>query len=216
MILLAINCGLGPADLGRLRWNMMDLKRRRLTFPRPKTGVRRVGFLWKKTRRALLRVRKLKHNRAALEREGETSLVFITRKGLPFYREAEVHGFVEIGGVKVRKLLKVKVDNPILRTFRRMVRELELEGLTIYRLRHTFRTFGQRARDREALDVCMGHRETGIGYVYDHEPIAWRRIRRLVRLVHRRFWPQIRRAEERRGLIPLTKVGHIASDAGLS
>jgi integrase len=73
MILLGVNCGLGPADLGRLRWTMLDLSERRLRFPRPKTGVMRVGFLWKKTRDALLRVRTLKHNRRALAREGESS-----------------------------------------------------------------------------------------------------------------------------------------------
>jgi hypothetical protein len=44
-------------DLARLRWRMIDLNLRRLDFPRGKTGQRRVGFLWRKTIRALLRVR---------------------------------------------------------------------------------------------------------------------------------------------------------------
>ena len=92
-ILLSINCGIGPADLGRLRWNMIDLDKGRLNFPRPKTGVRRRGYLWKKTRRALVRVRKLKHNREAIERDGKNAFVFLTRKNLPFYRESEVYGF---------------------------------------------------------------------------------------------------------------------------
>jgi integrase len=83
MILLGVNCGLGPADLGRLRWNMIDFESRHLIFPRPKTGVMRAGFIWKKTRKALLRVRTLKHHRAALLRHGKKSLVFVTRKGRP-------------------------------------------------------------------------------------------------------------------------------------
>jgi len=38
MILLGVNCGLGPADIGRLRWEMIDMKSGRMDFPRPKTG----------------------------------------------------------------------------------------------------------------------------------------------------------------------------------
>jgi integrase len=190
MILLGVNCGLGPADLGRLRWDMIDLGKRRLRFPRPKTGVPRVGFLWKKTVEALRRVRTLRHNRRALAREGEASLVFITRKGLPYYREAEVHAVVDVDGRRVKKLVGVKIDNPVLRTFRRMARELDLDGVSFYRLRHTFRTLGKRARDREALDLMMGHKDASIGRVYEHGFIGWRRIRRVSRVVHRRLWPK--------------------------
>ena len=189
MILLGINCGLGPADLGRLRWHTIDLKRGTMCFPRPKTGVMRLGYLWKKTRRALKRVRTLKHNRIALVSQGDDALVFITRKNLPYYREVEVHRLVEVDGQRVRKLVGVKVDNAILRTFRRMARELELDGVTFYRLRHTFKTLGKKARDREALDLMMGHKDTTTGKIYDHEDIGWKRIRRVARSVHHKLWP---------------------------
>jgi integrase len=99
MILLGVNCGLGPADIGRVRWNMIDLKTRTLCFPRPKTGTIRVGCLWKKTRDALLRVRTLKHNQLALERDGDSALVFVTRTGLAYYREREVHAKVDVNGI---------------------------------------------------------------------------------------------------------------------
>jgi integrase len=97
MILVGVNCGRGPADLGRLRWNMLDLGTGQLVFPRPKTGAMRVGYLWRKTRRALERVRTLKHNQISLTQSGEQSLVFLTRKGLPFYREIEVNKTVAAG-----------------------------------------------------------------------------------------------------------------------
>jgi integrase len=197
MILLGINCGLGPADLGRLRWEMIDLERARLNFPRQKSGVRRVGYLWKKTRRALRRVRMLKHNRLALVKEGEHSLVFITRNGLNYYRETEIFGWVEVDGRRVKKLLKIQVDNPILRTFRRMCRELKLTGLTFYRLRHSFRTYGQGARDRGALDACMGHKDGSIGRVYDHEQIEWNRITRIAKVVHRQLWLKIKHSDKK-------------------
>lgn len=208
MILLGINCGLGPADLGRLRWNMIDLAKRRLRFPRPKTGTLRVGYLWRKTVAALLRVRELKYSRLALEREGDSALVFLTRKNLPYYREVEVHAEVDVGGRKVKKLVGVKVDNPIQRTFRRMVRELKLGGLTFYRLRHSFRTLAARSRDREAIDLCMGHKDPSMGKVYDHDEISWSRIRRVAKVVYRRLWPKpkIRRSEDMRSGAPAMRI----------
>jgi integrase len=197
MILLGINCGLGPADIGRLRWSMMDLDRRRLTFPRPKTGIERVGFLWKRTCTALRRVRTLKHNRNALEREGKAALVFITRKGLAYYREREVHAELEMNGSKVRKLKRIDVRNAVSITFGRLARDLDLAGVSFYRLRHSFRTVAKRARDREALDLMMGHKDSSIGRVYDHEFIGWGRIRRVALTVHRRLWPMVKPKEGR-------------------
>ncbi len=188
MILLGVNCGLGPADLGRLRWDMIDLERRRISFPRPKTGVLRVGCLWKNTRRALDRVSKLKHNRLAIQRDGQAALVFVTRKGLPYYREREVHREIEINGTKAKKLVGVAVDNAISITFGRMARQLDLDGVTFYRLRHTFKTLAKRARDGEALDLMMGHRDTATGKVYDHETIGWKRVRDVSAVVRRRLW----------------------------
>ena len=206
MILLGVNCGLGPADLGRLRWNMIDLRTRTLRFPRPKTGTERVGYLWKKTRDALIRVRTLKHNRLALERDGDSALVFVTRKGLPYYREREVHAKVAVNGGSTMKVVGVTVDNAISLTFSRMARELKLDGVTFYRLRHTLKTIGKRARDREALDLMMGHKDPTIGKVYDHEEISWSRIKRVARVVYCRLWPKIKRKEDKRPGAPAMKI----------
>jgi integrase len=192
MILLGINCGLGPADIGRLRWNMLDFERGRLRFPRPKTGVMRQGYLWKCTQKALNRVRMLKHTRVALDSNGDSALVFVTRKGLPFYRETEIQADVEVDRKKIRKVIGVKVHKPILCTFGRMVRELKLEDVSFYRLRHTFKTLGKKARDREVLDLMMGHKDKSTGKVYDHEQISWRRVRRVARMVYRQLWPKIK------------------------
>lgn len=188
MILLGINCGLGPADIGRLRWNMVDLERRRLKFPRPKTGVMRHGSLWRRTVRALKRVQKLKHNRRAMEDNRTSALIFVTRNGLPFYREVEEQSVFEIDGKSVQKVTGVTIHKPILCTFGRMVRELKMDGVSFYRLRHTFKTLGKKARDREALDLMMGHKDVSTGKVYDHEAISWRRIERVAKVVYRQLW----------------------------
>jgi integrase len=198
MILLGINCGLGPADIGRLRWDMLDLERGRLRFPRPKTGVNRVGYLWKCTRLALDKVRVLKHTRAAIERAGDSGLVFMTRNGLPFYRETEIHADIEIGGKKIKKVIGVRVQKSILSTFGRMVRELDLEGVSFYRLRHTFKTLGKKARDREVLDLMMGHKDASTGKVYDHEEIGWWHVRQVACVVYRQLWPKIKPSANRR------------------
>jgi integrase len=192
IILVGVNCGLGPADIGRMRWNMIDLDTGRLTFARPKTGVPRFGHLWKRTRVALRRVRKLRQNQEALEREGEASLVFLTRNNLAYYREAEVHKEIIIDGQKVKKLVSIAVENAVSITFCRMAKDLKLDkGVHFYRLRHTFKTLAKQSRDKDAIDGMMGHKDRSVGKIYDHEEIAWSRIQRVARFVYRGLWPKV-------------------------
>jgi len=37
--------------------------------------------------------------------------------------------------------------------------------VTFYRLRHSFKTLGKNARDRESLDLMMGHRDAFVGRI---------------------------------------------------
>lgn len=199
IILLSVNCGLGPADLGRLRWYMLDLDARRLVMPRGKTGEPRHGFLWKRTVEALRRVQTLKHNAKAIAKDGDTALVFLSRKGLAMYREEVVPA--EDGRDKV------KTANAISGTFGKMARELGLEGVTQYRLRHTFKTLGKKARDPDALNFMMGHAERTTGKGYDHEDISWKRVRRVARVIYRRLWAKGRKQEGKTGQTTMRLVG---------
>lgn len=186
IVLLSINTGMGPADLGRLRWHQLDLDSRYCpSLPRGKTGNDRAGFLWKKTVQALRRVTTLKHNEAAIQEKGQDALVFISRKKLPMYRETEV--------IRDGKSVGVKIDNAISGTFSKMAKELGLAGVTQYRLRHTFKTLGKKARDPEALQFMMGHKDRSVGKIYDHEEIATQRIRRVAKVVYKRLWPKPKR-----------------------
>ena len=53
MLLLAINCALGNADVARLPLSALDLDKGWLTYPRPKTGIMRRCPLWPETIRAV-------------------------------------------------------------------------------------------------------------------------------------------------------------------
>jgi integrase len=185
IILLGVNCGIGPAALGRLRWRHVNLETGELNMPRGKTGTERRGYLWRRTRKALARTATLKHNEAAIGREGPEALVFWSRKAVPMYREREiVRDGVSVG---------VRIDNSISITVGRYAAALKLEGVTHYRLRHTFKTLGKKAGDRDALNLMMGHREGTTGEVYDHEEIEFARIKRVAKVVHRQLWPKPKR-----------------------
>lgn len=176
LILMGVNCGLGPADLGRLRWSHIDMESGKLDMPRGKTGTERVGYMWKRTREALRRVSTLKHNRTALELYGQDAFVFLTRKGLPVYREWEASPGV------------VRVANAISITFGRLARGQGLKGVTFYRFRHTFKTLGKRAKDRDTLNLMMGHKENSTGETYDHEDISFKRVKRVAVKVKQALW----------------------------
>jgi integrase len=181
-ILIAVNCGLGPADIGRLRWHQINMVEGFADLPRGKTGVRRIGYLWKRTRRAIEHVATLKQNAAALKKHGQDALVFVNRVGKPMYAESEI-------GVN-GKSVGVKRDNLITPAFGDLARKLKLEGVSFYRLRHTFKTLGKQAKDRDALNLMMGHKEPGIGRIYDHEEISFDRIKRVALVVKSALWPK--------------------------
>jgi integrase len=187
VILFGVNAGLGPADLGRLRWRDIDMTTGELNMPRGKTGADRRGYLWKMTRRALERVKTLKRNSQLIEREGQDALVFVSRRGLPMYRDTEI---IEDGAsVGVRSSQAISI------TFRKLVKRAELaDGVTFYRLRHTFKTLGKKANDRDALDLAMGHIRPGQGAVYDHEKIELSRLRNVAVAVKNGLWAKPQRA----------------------
>lgn len=182
MILLGINCGLGPADIGRLRWRHINMETGMLDYPREKTGCDRVGYLWKRTRAALEDVRRLKHTAILLEREGQDALVFVTRKRQPYYREWDVVKDGEVAGTQFANAISI--------TFGRLAVKLDMRGVTFYRLRHTFKTAGKRAKDRDALNLAMGHKANSIEASYDHEEISFRRVKRVAIAVKHRLWPR--------------------------
>lgn len=145
MVLLAINCGIGNEDCGRLEFRHIDLVTGWLDFPRPKTGVRRRAKLWKETTTALNAAIK---SRTKPSSKANSELVFITRYGLPWFKEGRA--------------------NPISREFRNLLdaTDSHINGIGFYSLRRTFETIASETKDQPAIDLSMGHQGREMSDLY--------------------------------------------------
>lgn len=170
MLLLGLNGGMGPSDIGRLKWEDIDFGSGRLSTYRGKTGVRREFYLWKKTRKALL----------ALTRKGE--LVFYTRNGKAYVRRERV--------MKDGRVSKVRVTNAITGPFGELLKRAKVAGLTFYNLRHTYRTHADNCVDTAAVDRTMGHALKGAARNYRRKPLELARLKRVAMTVHKRVFPK--------------------------
>jgi integrase len=161
MILLAINCGFGNTDCGRLLQSAVDLENRMIDFPRPKTGIPRRCPLWPETAAA---IREALAVRPAPKGEGLDGLVFITRCGQSWARDTE--------------------PGTITREFRKLLKGLGINGhRNFYTLRHTFRTVADESKDSVACDFIMGHEVPHMSSVY-RETISDERLRAVAEHVH--------------------------------
>lgn len=147
MILLAINAGFGPADCAALQRSHINLQRKTIQYRRPKTEVDRKVTLWPETAQALGEWLEARPSPRDPEHD---NLVFLTAYGRPWVRSAPSykHGRMD----KVHPIDQV--------TFRfRKIRDAvgPPENVTIYGLRHTFRTVADEAGDQHAVHRIMGH-----------------------------------------------------------
>ncbi len=173
MILLGINCGLGNNDCALLPIPALDLKRGWLSFPRPKTGIRRKCSLWPETiaaLRAALEARREPHDPTHKER------VFITRCRVPWDAKG-----------------KGKMDSPISKEMANVLDDLKIrrKGVSFYALRHTFQTIGEEARDKDAVRSIMGHAEASndMSAVYNEKPVDDARLLAVTNYVRAWLFP---------------------------
>lgn len=167
MIVLALNTGFGPADIGRLPFSALNLDAGWVDFPRVKTAIRRLIPLWPETvalLRDAIRLRPNPQNPSAAER------VFLTRRGLPWEGNT--------------------CQNLIGRRFRDILRQLKLHrpGRSFYSCRHILETIGGDTADQVAVDSVMGHRRGDMAENYRHG-VSDDRLRAVVNHVRAWLWP---------------------------
>jgi len=139
MLLLAINGGLGNADVAGLAFSNVNLKTGWLTYPRPKTGIERRIPLWPETVEAIKTAIAERHTP---KDSADKTLVFIGPRGESY---VSANGY-RVAGEFTRALTAAKVNR---------------KGLSFYALRHTFQTIGEGACDLAAVQAIMGHAASG-------------------------------------------------------
>jgi integrase len=170
MILLGINCGFGNADCGHLPLSALDLEKGIIDFPRPKTGIPRRCVLWPETLHA---VKDALAKRPTPKSEENAGLVFITKYGLPWAKDA--------------------TDQTLAKEFGKLLKALSIngrKGLGFYTLRHTFRTVADESKDQPAVDFIMGHEVPHMSAVY-RETISDTRLRDVVEHVRNWLFPSV-------------------------
>lgn len=153
MILLALNCGYGNNDVGLLPLTAIDLDRGLVSFPRPKTAIKRRCPLWPETVAALREWLKV---RPATKDEAHAGYLFTTKYGGIWSKTTEMPS--DNKNVKGRNR-----DNPVAKEMRKLLDSTKLyrPGISFYSLRHVFETIGGESRDQVAVDLIMGHAPTG-------------------------------------------------------
>lgn len=168
MILLAINGGLGNADLGALTTDDLDLEGGWLNQPREKTAVARRIPLWRETIEAIqlvLKVRPMHRN------PDDAELIFIGPRGKAYHR-----------GWRISAEFKATASRAKLPT---------ILG-EFYSLRRTFQTVAENCGDFPAVSSIMGHapRSGDMAAIY-RQRISDERLRAVVTAVHSWLWPAV-------------------------
>lgn len=134
MLLMALNCGMYPVDLCRLKLENIDFKQGTVAFRRGKTGkVLAVSTLWERTKILL--------DKYLTERKGKSDYVFISYLGKGFTSK----GITSVFDRNIRAKAKVS------------------KSVKFNHLRDTFSTIAQDLGYRiEQINLVLGHRNKGM------------------------------------------------------
>jgi len=177
MILLAVNGGLGNADVERLTINAIDFEDGWLTYPRPKTGAHRRIPLWPETLEAVqtaITVRRAPASKDLAER------VFLTNRGASYHKEATRY-LTEQFREFLKAIDRLEAEKAT-KEGRKAPEKLYRKGVGFYTLRHVFETIAGESCDQVAVDAIMGHERGDMASVY-RERISDERLERVVNVV---------------------------------
>jgi integrase len=170
MILLAINGGLGNADVAALPLSAVNLKTGWLTYPRPKTGIERKIPLWTETIDA---IKAAIAQRRVPKDAAHKKLVFVGPRGESYLAD---NGY-RVAGEFTRVLDAAAIEPK--RGF--------------YAIRHTFQTIGEGANDLAAVQSIMGHAASSSDMSARYrERVDDARLRAVVNHVHKWLFPKVK------------------------
>lgn len=173
MLWLAINGGLGNADVARLRFSHVNLKTGWMDYPRGKTGVMRRIPLWPET---IAAIEDWKTHRPTPKDDADWDLVFITVRGNAWDRGTG--------------------DRAVSHEIRKLLDHLKIGGnRNFYTIRHVVETIGGETRDQVAVDAIMGHQDERMSARY-RERISDDRLRAVVEQVRAWLFAQPEKPEK--------------------
>jgi integrase len=182
MILLGINAAYEPHDLQKLPFAALpDLDGtddRWLTWPRPKTGIKRKAWMWPETAEAL---RSYLQSRPHPKEKAADHLVFITKYG-------------QAWGNSMNHF-------PVSQEFRKLAQEAGVyrPSVGFLGLRHAFETIAGDTGDQVAVDMVMGHDRADMASIY-RERVKDERIQKVCDAVRQwilsnspngKMWPDV-------------------------
>jgi integrase len=155
-VLLGINGGLGPTDLGLLKIPHLDLDGGWLNYPRAKTGIARRIPLWRETVAA---IRELLAVRRKPKRENDADYLLISSHGKCYVRESCRRAKRDANGVAVEaEQIREERAYAFCYEFRRLAEDASITNKGFYALRRSFETQGDNlSHDKDSVKFIMGH-----------------------------------------------------------
>ncbi|MCH7989765.1 MAG: tyrosine-type recombinase/integrase [Planctomycetes bacterium] len=171
MIMLGINCGFGQSDIANLPNSAVDLDKRWIDYPRPKTSVERHVPLWPET---LVSLGEAIARRPDPNNAADSECVFITKYGNRWVRTTD-HDEPE---------KRIPLDS-VAPAFAKVKALLDINGKrNFYAIRHTFATIAGESEDQVAVNAIIGHVDNTKAGVY-RERISDERLRAVTDVVRR-------------------------------
>lgn len=196
MVYLGVNCGLGNSDIGNLPMKAIDFKGGWLTYPRPKTEIRRRVKLWPETLAALqVAIEK----RPKPKNPADADMVFLTIQGNRYVRVTE-------SATTKGQYIYV---NTVGQRFGAILKKLGINGrkrLGFYTLRHVFETIAGESCDQVAVDACMGHADHSMAGQY-RERISDDRLIAVSETVRSWLFPPEPDEGQEPDIVPFAKSG---------